>query len=146
MAVCARSIALGLSLFAVLLLATSSARAAGLAYATWVQVTQGVPMTRTIAELGAVGSNNGLWISVSLTYPQFATTVFVPKPPDGALTLGYRITQGGPQHFIATEGMVTATRGVPGSVVLKTAAHPAVGVNQSMFMLGNFTLLRIPLN
>jgi len=130
-----------------LLFTSGSARAGALWEATWLQVTQGVPMTRTFEELGASGGifNSGASIGVWLSYPAFATTLFVPKTPNGTLTLAYQITQGGPQFIFATSDMGTGSPGVPGSVVLKTAAHAGMGVNASMFRVGNLTLLAVPL-
>jgi hypothetical protein len=135
------------ALLGLLLLASTSARAAALWEATWLQVTQGVPMTRTFHELGASGGifNSGASIGVWLSYPAFATTLFVPKTPNGTLTLAYQISQGGPQFIFATSKLGTGSPGVPGTVVLKTAAHAGMGVNASMFMVGTNTLLAVPL-
>jgi hypothetical protein len=104
-----------LTVWALLLLASTSARAGALWEATWLQATQGVPMTRTFLELGASGGifNSGASIGVSLSYPAFATTLFVPKTPNGTLTLGYRISQGGPQLIFATSGWARAPRASP---------------------------------
>jgi hypothetical protein len=125
-----------------------SAQAGTLTNATWFQVTQGVPMTRTFAQLGAVGTGStstsiGL---VTLSYPAFSSNFFVPKTPNGVLDLAIHITQGGPQSITATPNMATGSPGIPGTVVVMTAAHVAMGLNQSMFKVGVNTLVAVPLS
>jgi len=134
-----------LALSTLVLWLAGGAHAAMLTSATWFQVSEGIPMTRTIAQLGAAGTASFDSISVSLSYPAFATTFFVPKGPYALLDLGYRIHQGGPQQITATPGMAAGSPAVPGTILVKTAVHGAMGLDQSMFMLGDITLLRVPL-
>jgi hypothetical protein len=131
---------------AVLLLATGAAHAGSLTMATWLQVTQGFPMTRTTAQLGATGTSTAGTIAVNLAYPAFATAFFVPKTPNGVLDLHIKITQGGPQAITATPGMALGTPGIPGTVILMTAVHIAKGPNVSMYNPGINTLLQIPVS
>jgi hypothetical protein len=128
------------------LLAGTSAQANTLSNATWYQVVQGVPMTRTYAQLGVAGSTTASSISLTLSYPFMSTNFFVPKTPNGALDLAIRITQGGPQAITATALMANGTPGVMGTVVVMTAAHIAMGLNQSMFKVGINTLVQVPLS
>jgi hypothetical protein len=139
-----------LSVSGALLLASAAARAGTLTNATWYQVidagfqtTQGVPMTRTFAQLGASGTSTASSITVLLSYPAVATTAFVPGyvPYDFAI----QITQGGAQAITATAGMGAGTPGIPGTAIVMTAVHAAMGVNQSMFVIGQ-TLVQIPLS
>jgi hypothetical protein len=132
-----------LSVLGILILASGVARAGTLTNATWFQVTQGVPMTRSFAQLGASGSSTATSIAVNLSYPFFQTTVYVPGT---AIDLSTRITFGGPQAITATPGMGSGTPGVPGTVAVMTAIHIAKGVNQSMFLVGHNTLVRVPLS
>jgi hypothetical protein len=131
---------------AVALVAASAAQAGTLTSATWLQVTQGVPMSRTTLQLGATGTSTATSMSVSLAYPAFAFSLFVPKTASGVLDLHIKITQGGPQAITATAGMANGTPGIPGTVIIMTAAHIGMGVNQSMFNVGVNTLLAIPLS
>ncbi len=133
-------------LAALLLCAAGSAGAGTLTSATWLQVTQGVPMTRTTAQLGATGSSTASSISVSLSYPQFTTSFFVPKGSAGVLDLHLKITQGGPQLITATPGMGGGSPGISGTVIVMTAVHVGKGVDQSMFDLGVYTLIAVPLS
>jgi hypothetical protein len=41
--------------------------------------------------------------------------------------------------------MANGAPGVPGTVILMTAAHAAMGVNQSVFMVGINTIVKVPL-
>jgi hypothetical protein len=130
------------------LLVGSAAQAGTLTNATWLQVTQGVPMTRSFAQLGAsgLGSTSTSVGVVTLSYPFFSTNFFVPKTPNGTLDLAVHITQGGPQVIVATPGAASGTPGVPGTVIVMTAAHIAKGVAQSMFKVGINTLVAVPLS
>src|SRR5262245_42736236 len=129
------------------LLFAASADAGALTSATWLQVTQGVPMTRTTAQLGATGTSTSSSIAVNLAYPQFTLSFFVPKDPlTGVLDLAFKITQGGPQAITATAGMGGGTPGVPGSGIVRTQGHIAMGVNQSMFIAGINTLVAVPIS
>jgi hypothetical protein len=135
------------SLVIAALLFAAAARAGTLTSATWLQVTQGVPMTRTLAQLGASGvSPTNSSISVNLSYPQTTLSVFVPKTAFGVLDLHIKVTQGGPQAITATPGMANAAPGVPGTVIVMTANHGARGVNQSMFNVGINTLVAVPVS
>jgi hypothetical protein len=140
-----RRISLAAALAAVLLLGAGPAHAGYLISATWLQVTQGVPMTRTTNQLSA-STSSAASVAVSLAYPFFSFTQFVPKTSMGVIDLHIRITQGGPQNITATPGMAVATRGVPGTVVVMTANHNGMGVNASMYNAGPNTLVQIPLS
>jgi len=129
-----------------LALVASAATAGTLTSATWFQVAQGAPMTRSTAQLGATGTSTAGSIAVSLSYPQTTLSFFVPKTSMGALDLHIKITQGGAQAITATPGMASGAPGVPGTVIIMTAAHVAMGVNQSMYNAGFFTLLAVPLS
>jgi hypothetical protein len=132
---------------AVALLATSAAQAGTLTSATWTQVTQGVPMTRTEVQLGMTGSSTGsTFISASLSYPAFAIKKFNPKTPNGVLDLATSLTQGGPQNLTAVPSAAAATQGVMGTVNVRTASHNSKGVNQSTFMTGINTLVMVPVS
>jgi hypothetical protein len=137
---------LGVPLLGILLFAGTSAHGGLLLDATWTQVTQGFPMTRTRFELGATGSSIGTSFAVGLSYPFLSTNFFVPKTPNSVIDLAIHITQGGPQVITATAGMLNASPGVPGTVVVRTALHNAMGLNQSMFKVGINTLLAVPLS
>ncbi len=128
------------------LLGAPAAQAGFLYDATWVQTAQGVPMTRTAAQLGAGGSSSAGSIAVSLSYPQFTTSVFVPKTSMFVLDRHIKVTQGGPQLITATPSMATGSPGIPGTVIIMTAAHVGMGVNQSMFNVGVNTLIAVPLS
>jgi PEP-CTERM motif len=127
-------------------LIAASAQAGTLTNATWLQVTQGAPMSRTTAQLGATGTSTASSISVNLAYPQFTFSLFVPKTSMGVLDLHIKITQGGPQAITATPLMANGTPGIPGTVVVMTANHVAKGVNQSMFNVGVNTLVAVPVS
>ena len=131
---------------AVALVAASAAQAGTLSSATWSQVTQGVPMTRTTAQLGATGTSTSSSIAVSLAYPAFSVQFFVPKTSMGVLDLHIKITQGGPQAITATPGMANGNPGVPGTVIVMTAAHGNKGVNLSMYNPGVNTLVKVPVS
>jgi hypothetical protein len=133
-------------LFGFALSFASAAHAGTLTMATWLQVTQGFPMTRTSAQLGAVGTSTASSLAVSLSYPAFSVGFFVPKTANGVLDLHIKITQGGPQALTATPGMALANQGIPGTVIVMTAAHAAKGVNASMFNPGVNTLVQVPLS
>lgn len=132
------------SLAAALLLGAASADAGTLTMATWTQIVSpepgfgapAVPLTRTAAQLGAAGSSTGGSVSLSLVFPQFTTSFFVPKTPNGVLDLHIKVTQGGPQALTATPAMAAADQGVPGTVIVRTAQHIGMGVNASMFAIG----------
>jgi hypothetical protein len=132
-----------------MLLTSVSAEAGTLTSATWHQVVEpvpsavGFPITRTTAQLGATGSSTASSAAVSLSFPAFATTFFV----DGTqVDLAILVDQGGPQAISATPGMGGGTPGIPGTVVVMSAIHTAMGVDQSMFMVGANTLVQIPLS
>jgi len=156
---------------AVALLATSAAQAGTLTAATWTQVTQGVPMTRTsngtascpwnvTGQLGNVdntgpscppliisGTSTGTSLGVALSYPAFAIKKFNPKTANGVLNLATSVNQGGPQNLTAQPSMIaTVDQGVKGLVVVRTAAHNSAGVNQSTFMTGINTLVKVPVS
>src|SRR5262245_28404702 len=130
----------------VAMLAVTAASAGTLTNATWFQVTQGVPMTRTFNQIGATGTSTGTSIGVNLSYPAFSTAFFVPKTANGVLDLHIKVTQGGPQSITATANGANGTPGIPGTVIVMTAAHAPKGVNQSMFMIGTTTLVQVPLS
>ena len=139
-----------------LLLAGASARGGTLTNATWLQVTDtgllgapfALPMTRTTAQLGAAGTSTANSIAVSLSYPAFSTSFIVLKTVNAPffVDLAIKITQGGPQAITATPGMGNGAPGVPGTVIVMTAAHGAMGVNQSMFKVGINTIVEVPLS
>jgi len=132
---------------AVALLAASAAQAGTLSSATWTQVTQGVPMTRTTAQLGATGASTAASASASLAYPQFTFSFFVPKDPTtGVIDLHIKLTQGGPQAITATPSMANGTPGIPGTVVVMTASHLVGGMAESMYMIGVNTLVAVPVS
>jgi hypothetical protein len=138
---------------AVALLAGTAAQAGTLTSASWLQVTQGFPMTRTFNRglsqlpLTINGTSSGAAsIGVNLTYPAFATKFFVPKTINGTLDLAVSITQGGSQSINATPGAATANQGVAGTVKVRVATHTAAGVNQSMYMTGMTTLVKVPVS
>ena len=131
---------------AVALVAASAAQAGTLTGATWLQNTQGVPMTRTTTMLGATGTSTATSIAVNLAYPAFSLNFFVPKTSMGVLDLAIKITQGGPQAITATPGMANGTPGVMGTVVVMTAKHIAIGVNASMYNVGVNTLVKVPVS
>jgi hypothetical protein len=128
------------------LIAASATQAGTLTDASWLQVTQGAPMSRTVTQLGATGTSTASSISVNLAYPQFTLTFFVPKTANGVLDLHIKITQGGPQAITATPLMANGTPGIPGTVVVMTANHVAKGVNASMFNVGINTLVAVPVS
>ena len=132
-------------LVAAALLLAAAAQAGTLTSATWLQVTQGVPMSRTTAQLGATGTSTASSISVNLVYQQFSFSLFVPKTANGP-DLHIKITQGGPQAITATPAMANGTPGVPGTVIVMTAQHVAKAVNASMFNLGVLTLVAVPIS
>jgi hypothetical protein len=137
------------SMLGVLLLASASAHAGTLSSATWYQASdfpgllQGIPMTRTSAQLNASGTSTATSIAVSVSYPAIATTIF---QPGSVLDLAVQITQGGAQAITATPGMANGTPGIPGMVILMSAIHSGMGVNQSMFMIGANTIVQVPLS
>jgi len=133
---------------AVALLAASAAQAGTLTSATWIQVTQGVPLTRTNAQLGATGNSVGnVSISAAYAYPQFTVVFFVPKDPTtGVLDLNIKITQGGAQAVTATANGASGTPGIPGTVIVMTASHLVGGMAQSMYTVGINTLVAVPLS
>ena len=129
---------------AVTLLAATAASAGTLTSATWFQVTQGVPMTRTTTQLGATGTGStATSITVNLSYPFFDTTAFAPGTQ---IDLAQQITQGGPQVITASPNGANGTPGVQGTVVVMSAIHTGMGVNQSMFMVGANTIVQVPLS
>ena len=128
-------------------LAASAAQAGTLTSATWTQVTQGFPMTRSGGQLGITGTSTGsASIAANLSYPFLETKFFIPKTANGVLDLAVHLTQGGPQALTATPSMAVGTPGVAGTVIVMTAAHNTKGVNQSTFMTGVNTLVKVPLS
>jgi len=119
-----------------LLLGAGASEAGVLTAATWLQVIQGVPMTRTTAQLGVAGSSTAGSIGVSLSYPQFTTSFFVPKTVYGVLDLHIKVTQGGAQAITATPSMGNGSPGIDGMVTVRTFTHADAGANASMFMAG----------
>ncbi len=141
-----RQLLLALVASSVVLLGAPAAQAGVLTSATWVQVAQGIPLTRTTAQLSAMGYSTAGSIAVSLTYPQFTASVFAPKTSMGVLDLHIKVTQGGPQLITATPGMATGSPGIPGTVIVMTAVHVGKGANQSMYNVGINTLIAVPLS
>ena len=144
---------------AVAMSAASAVSAGTLTSATWFQVTQGVPMTRSNGPSCGSGdpffdcftaegtsTANGASIAVNLTFPFFQTSFFVPKTPNGTLDLHINVTQGGGQGITASATAANGTPGIPGSVVVMTAGHIGMGLNQSMFKVGVNTLVQVPLS
>jgi hypothetical protein len=128
-----------------LLLATAS-QAGTLTNASWFQVAQGFPMTRTHSQLGATGHSTAVSVAVNLSYPFLSTNFFIPKTANGGIDLAIRITQGGPQAITATNSMAGGTPVIPGTVIFMTAMHVGMGVNASMFSVGMTTLVAVPLS
>ena len=128
------------------LMAASAAQAGTLTMASWLQVTQGVPMDRTQTQLNATGTSTASSIAVNLAYPAFSFTTFVPKTANGVLDLHIKITQGGPQALTATPGMAGVDLGIPGTVIVMTAVHAAKGANASMYSPGINTLVAVPVS
>jgi hypothetical protein len=116
-----------------ILLASSGAHAGILTNATWFQVTQGVPMTRTYYQLGIDPWDNFSTqnsIAVNLSYPFFSTTAFARGTQ---IDLAQQITFGGPQAITATANMANGTPGIPGTVIVMSAIH--VGVFTNTFLV-----------
>ena len=76
--------------------------------ATWFQVTQGLPMTRTHFQLGATGASTGTSFAVSLSYPFLSTNFFVPKTPNGTI-LAVPLSNGRAGQFTGTFTIVGIT-------------------------------------
>ena len=142
---------------AAIVLGAPAAQAGVLTMATWSQVVSGlpdtrlppfgIPLNRTTAQLDATGSSTSTSIAVDLFYPQFSTAIFVPKTSMFAVSLHVKLTQGGPLGITATPSMAAVAYGdVDGTVIVMTAIHLPMGVNQSMFNAGINTLVRIPLS
>lgn len=139
-------------LVAVIVLGWASAASAGvLTMASWTQEVGpfevGVPVTGEGSAIGRVprpGFDGCACLSLSV--PSFQHTVFLPKSANGVLDLAYLLQIGGQQHLTATFGGARATQGIPGTILLKTAVHAAMGVNASMYQVGAITLLRVPLS
>lgn len=128
-----------------------AAQAGQLTMATWTQVVEGLPVSRTYTTAPVVDNTflvgSVTSISVSLSYPQLTVSGFVPKTSMFPISRYVRVTQGGgPQHITATAGMVGASGSIPGAVLVKTAVHPTMGVDASMHQIGINTLLQVPLN
>jgi hypothetical protein len=138
------------SSLALALLLSAPGHAGTLTSATWFQVARAgggaidvsIPMTRSFGQLGATGTSTAASVAVSLSYPAFATTVFV---PGSIVSFAVQVMQGGAQAITATPGMGGGTPGIPGTLVVMSAPHAAMGVNQSMILVGNNTVLRVPL-
>jgi hypothetical protein len=135
------------------LLLSTAAQAGTLTSASWLQVIQGFPMTRTFNRGlsappftiagNAFGTSS---IAVNLTYPAVISKFFVPKTANGVIDLAISITQGGSQAITATPGGATANQAVAGAVRVRVASHAVAGVNFSQFMTGMTTLLQVPLS
>jgi hypothetical protein len=123
-----------------------SAEAGTLTNATWFQTAQGIPLTRTFGQLGITGTSTSSSISATLSYPFFNATLFVPKTPNGTIDLAVQVTQGGAQSITATHSMASGTPGIPGTVLVMSALHNAMGANQSKFMVGINTIVAVPLS
>ena len=139
----------GLLAALLLILIAGPARAGTLTSASWVtRIDLGpvVPAPPFSVPVTASGTSAATSVAVSLTVPSFATTFFVPRTANGALTLHLGVTFDGAQVITATPGMAVATAGVPGSARLMTAAHDFMGVNQSMFKVGLQTIVSLPLS
>jgi hypothetical protein len=150
------------------MLAASAVTAGTLDSAVWYQVTQGVPMTRSFNAGGVCdpdgagptppgacdpliinsSTSSATSVAVNLSFPDFTTQFFVPKTTNGTLDLNIFISQGGPQAIVATKTPLQAngTPGVEGTVVVMTAKHVVMGLNQSMFNVGVNTLVKVPLS
>jgi hypothetical protein len=133
------------------LLGVGSADAGTLTSASWTQLVTpaaglSFAISRTGAQLGAAGTSTATSIDLALSFPPFVSSFFLPKTANGILDLHVRLTQGGPQAISATAGMGNGTPGIPGSVIVMTAAHILKGVNQSGFQVGINTLVKVPLN
>jgi len=130
------------------LLIAGPAAAGTLTSATWTQTVKffGAVPAQTIGQLGATGTSTAAGISVNLSYPQLISSFFVPKTPNQAISIHEQLTQGGPQDITATPGMANGAPGVPGTVVVMSAVHDGMGVNQSMFQVGTNTIIQVPIN
>ncbi len=128
------------------LLAASVAQAGTLTSATWTQTVQGFPMSRTGGQIGITGTSTATSIAANLSYPQTTIKFFVPKTSNGTLDLAITITQGGPQAITATAGMAVGAPGIQGTVLVMTAKHAGMGVNQSMYDVGANTLVAVPVS
>jgi hypothetical protein len=131
---------------AVTLLAATAASAGTLTNATWFQVTQGIPLTRTGGQIGITGTSTSTSIIANLSYPFTAVTLFVPKTPNGQVDLAIQATQGGPQQLTATANAALGTPGIAGNVLVMSAIHQLMGVNQSMFKIGTNTIVNVPVS
>jgi hypothetical protein len=107
-----------------LLLAVGSARAGVLSSATWTQLISPlggvgtIPITRTTAQLGAVGSSTSGSVSVSLAFPPLTTSYFIANTANGIIDFLVRITQGGSQVITATPSMAAGSPPISGSLML----------------------------
>jgi len=136
---------------ALLLLVAGSARAGTLTSATWItDVGLGpiLPVPPLSIPITASGTSTATSIAVSLAVPQFTTGIFFPSVMAAAGTINAHVavTLAGAQALTATAGMAGATGPVPGTVLIMTAIHDAMGVNQSMFKVGANTLVEVPLS
>ena len=136
------------------LLIASPATAGTLTSATWTQVVSSpglgpdplLTFQRDTDELGASGSSTTTSINVALSFPPLLTSFFVPKTPNGILDVHVLFSQGGAQAISASPGMGSATPGIPGTLIVMSALHDAMGVNQSMFNVGTNTIVQVPLS
>ena len=60
----------------------------------------------------------------------------MPKTANGVLDFRLTVTHAGAQFVTATPGMASGAPGIPGTVLVMTAVHDIMGVNQSMFKAG----------
>jgi hypothetical protein len=141
---------------AVAMLAASAATAGTLTSATWVQLAQGFPLTRTAADPRWSYDGTSSFctlcgapqIDVNVNF-FFTSTIFgVPKTPNGTLDLAINVTQGGTQAINANAVGATANQGIPGVVIVAGGlpVHIGMNVNQSMFKLGASTIVNVPLS
>src|SRR5262247_597994 len=136
------------------LFGSGAAEAGVLTSLTWTQRVSpglgvGFTLTRTASQLGGLDfaeRSTEAFLSVSLVFPHFTTSFFIPRTANLPITRHLRLTQGGPQDITATPAMGGGTPGIPGTVVVKTAAHVNLGVTQSMLMVGAITLVKVPLS
>ena len=121
---------------AVALLAASAAQAGTLTAATWTQVTQGFPMTRTGAQIGITGTGPPApRCRRQLVLPGVRHQVLHPEDGERRPRPRRFDHPGRPADpHGRRRAWPAATMGVPGTVFVRTAIHNAKGVNQSTFM------------
>jgi PEP-CTERM motif len=136
-------------LVALWLASAAGAHAGTLTSATWTTdlgfTGIDIPASPFLVPLSASGTSTATSISVDLGVPQFTTEFFLSKGPANALSLHVGFSQAGAQSIVATPGMATADAGLPGNLTVKTATHPLMGTEASMFFAGT-TLVKVPLS